>query len=336
MYYHDYYQTLGVNKNANDKEIKKAYRKLARDFHPDHNPDNKTAEEKFKEINEAYEVLSDPAKRQKYDQFGAQWQQYEQAGGSMNDFWSQYAGAAGGRSQGGTYTQTIDPEMFAQLFGARNNGGSGFSSFFESLFGSGMGGAHQSSSGFNGFSNAGRAQGFPSAPQRGRDLEHDVEITLEEAFHGTTRSLQFSNGRSLNAKIPRGVKTGSKVRLSSQGEPGSSGQNGDLYLKIKVLPHHTYQRDGDNLKVNVPVDIFTALLGGKAPVSSLDKTVNLTIPAGTAGGKTIRLRGLGMPHAQNPSQRGDLLATINITLPKNLSKEEKKLWQQLRNLRTQK
>lgn len=333
MNYHDYYQTLGVSKNASEKEIKKAYRKLARDNHPDHNPDNKAAEEKFKEISEAYEVLSDPAKRQKYDQFGSQWQQYERSGGNMNDFWSQYAGAAGGRSRGGTYTQTIDPEMFEQMFGGRRSAGgdSGFSSFFESLFGGGMGGARQSSGGFD-FNSFGGGQGFQSPPQRGRDLEQEVEITLEEAFQGTTRSLQFNNGRSLNAKIPRGVKNGSKVRLSGQGEPGSSGQNGHLYLKVKVLPHQTYKREGDNLKVNVPVDVFTALLGGKAPVSSLDKTVNLTIPTGTEGGKTIRLRGLGMPKPQNPSQRGDLLATINITLPKDLSKEEKVLWQQLRDL----
>jgi curved DNA-binding protein len=330
MNYQDYYQTLGVSKSASDKEIKKAYRKLARDYHPDHNPDNKGAEEKFKEINEAYEVLSDADKRQKYDQFGSQWQQYERAGGNMNDFWSQYAGAAGngGRSRG-TYTQTIDPETFEQMFGGgRSSGGdSGFSSFFESLFGGGMGGARQSSSGFGG----GRA--YQAPPQRGRDLEHDVEITLEEAFHGTTRSLQFSNGRSINAKIPRGVNTGSKVRLNGQGEPGSSGQNGDLYLNVKVLPHRTFKREGDNLKVDVPVDVYTALLGGKAPVSSLDKTVKMTIPAETESGKVIRLRGLGMPKAKNPSERGDLLARVNITLPKNLSSKEKELWQQLKDLR---
>ncbi|MBE2225519.1 MAG: J domain-containing protein, partial [Anaerolineae bacterium] len=263
-----------------------------------------------------YEVLSDPEKRKKYDQFGSQWQQYERSGGgNMNDFWSQYAGAAGSRSRE-PYTQTIDPETFEQMFGGRS-GGSGFSSFFESLFGGGMGGA----------------QGFQSAPQRGRDLEHEVEITLDEAFHGTTRSLQFSNGRSINAKIPRGVKTGAKVRLNGQGEPGSNGQNGDLFLNVKVLPHATYQREGDDLKVDVPVDVFTALLGGKTAVSSFDKTVNLTIPAETEGGKVIRLRGLGMPKASNPSQRGDLLAKVSITLPKNLSKEEKALWQQLRDLR---
>ncbi len=328
MNYHDYYQTLGVSKNADEKEIKKAYRKLARDYHPDHNPDNKGAEEKFKELNEAYEVLSDPEKRQKYDQFGSQWQQYERnGGGNMNDFWSQYSG--GGRPQGGVYTQTLDPEAFEQMFGS-GNGGSGFSSFFESLFGGGGMGSSRArqSAGFD-FS----GQGFQTAPQRGRDLEHEVEITLEEAFHGTTRNLQFSNGRSLNAKIPRGVYTGAKIRLSGQGEPGGGGQKGDLYLNIKVLPHATFQREGDDLTVAVPVDVFTALLGGKVPVSSLDKTVNLTIPAGTESGKTIRLSGLGMPKMKNPSERGDLLAKVTITLPQNLSKEEKELWQKLRDLR---
>lgn len=325
MNYQDYYQTLGVSKNADEKEIKKAYRKLARENHPDHNPDNKAAEERFKAANEAYEVLSDPEKRQKYDRFGSQWQQYERSGGgNMNDFWSQYAsGAAGSRSRE-PYTQTIDPETFEQMFGGGRSaaGGSGFSSFFESLFGGGMGDARR-----------GNASGFQSAPQRGRDLEHEVEITLDEAFNGTTRSLQFSNGRSINAKIPRGVKTGSKVRLSGQGEPGSNGQSGDLFLNVNVLPHATYERKGDDLKVDVPVDVFTALLGGKVPVSSFDKTVNLTIPAETEGGKVIRLRGLGMPKAKNPSQRGDLLAKVAITLPTNLSKEEKELWQQLRDLR---
>ena len=334
MNYHDYYQTLGVSKNASEKEIKKAYRKLARDHHPDHNPDNKAAEEKFKEINEAYEVLSDPEKRKKYDQFGSQWQQYEHAGGNMNDFWSKYAAGGGSRSRGGgVYTQTIDPEAFEQIFGGQCSSGGGFSTFFESLFGSGMGGYSRSgsqSSGFNGFN--GR-QGFQAQPQRGRDVEQPVEITLEEAFRGTTRRLQFGDGRTLNAKIPRGVKNGSKVRLSGQGEPGSSGQNGDLYLKITVLPHPAFTREGDNLKVDVPVDVYTAMLGGKVPVSSLDKTVNLTIPAGTENGKVIRLRGLGMPNAKNPDKRGDLLAKVTITLPKNLSSKEKELWQQLRDLR---
>jgi curved DNA-binding protein len=259
-------------------------------------------------------VLSDAEKRQKYDRFGSQWQQQERAGGNMNDFWSRYGGtaSAGSRSRD-PYTQTIDPDAFEQMFGGRRGGGSNASSFFESFFGGG--------------------QGFQSAPQRGQDLEHEVEITLDEAFHGTTRSLQFSNGRSINAKIPRGVKTGSKVRLNGQGEPGSNGQNGDLFLNVKVLPHATYQREGDDLKVDVPVDVFTAVLGGKVPVSSFDKTVNLTIPAETEGGKVIRLRGLGMPKAKNPSQRGDLLAKVSITLPKKLSKEEKELWQQLQALR---
>lgn len=327
MKYHDYYQTLGVSKNADEKEIKKAYRKLARDYHPDVNPDNKGAEEKFKELTEAYEVLSDPEKRQKYDQFGSQWQQYQRGGGSMDDFWAQYGGAS--RQRGGGYSQTIDPATFEQMFGS---GGSGFSSFFESLFGGGAGGRTRQSGGFD-FSSFGGGQGFQSAPQRGRDIEQAVEIMLEEAFHGATRSFQYSNGRSITAKIPRGVKNGAKIRLSGQGETGGGGQSGDLFLKVKVLPHPLFKREGDDLKVDVPVDLFTAMLGGKTAVSSLDKTVNLTIPAETENGKVIRLRGLGMPHAKNPSERGDLLATVSITLPQNLSEKEKALWQQLRDLR---
>jgi curved DNA-binding protein len=324
MDYKDYYQILGVSKSAPTADIKKAYRKLARQYHPDVNPGDKAAENKFKDINEAYEVLSDDDKRQKYDRFGSEWQRFERAGGSAQDFnWGPWA--SGGPSGGG-YTQTMSAEEFAQMFGSGGMGGSGgFSDFFETLFG---GGGRTSTGGFGFGSNPGAARAV-----RGQDMEHNVEITLEEAFNGTTRGLQFSDGRSFTAKIPAGVKTGSKVRLSGKGQPGGSGQAGDLFLKIKVLPHSRFERKGDNLYVNVPVDLFSALLGGKVDVTGLDKTVKLSIPPETASDKQFRLKGLGMPKLRKPDERGDLYARINVTLPQNLSQEEKELlsqWQELR------
>ncbi|MCA9960674.1 MAG: DnaJ C-terminal domain-containing protein [Chloroflexota bacterium] len=316
MEYKDYYRTLGVAKNADEKEIKKAYRKLARTYHPDKNPGDKSAEEKFKEINEAYEVLSDAEKRQKYDQFGADWDKFSRTGGNPNDFWSQWA-----QQGGGGRTRTVSPEEFEQMFGGGSGfGGGGFSDFFETLFG-GMG-RQQQSGNFRGFGE----QDFARQAQPRRQ-EHTLQITLDEAFQGSTRTLTWDDGRSLNAKIPRGVKTGSKIRLSGQGSGG-----GDLYLAVEVLPHNQFERDGDNLKVTVDVDLYTAVLGGKVEVPTLDKTVKLTVPAGTDNGKTFRLAGLGMPHLRHPDKRGDLYATIAVTLPRKLSDQEKALFEQLREL----
>ena len=312
MEYKDYYKTLGVSKSADEKEIKKAYRKLARQYHPDKNPGDNTAEEKFKEINEAYEVLSDSEKRKMYDQFGSQWQQYQRTGGNPNDFWSQWAGQQGGeRGQ----SRTVGQEEFSQMFG----GAGGFSDFFETLFG-GSGG--RPSGDFRGFGE----QNF-ARQARPRSQEHTLQITLEEAFHGSTRTLTWEDGRSLTAKIPRGVKTGSKIRLSGQG-----GGGGDLYLVMEVLPHATYERDGNDLKITLPVDLFTAVLGGKVEVPTLDKTVKLNIPADTPNGKTFRLSGLGMPHLRHPDKRGDLYATVEVQLPTELTDKEKELFQELREL----
>lgn len=321
MDYKDYYKILGVGKKASADEIKKSYRKLARKFHPDVNPDDKAAENKFKDINEAYEVLSDEEKRQKYDRFGSEWQQFERAGGRAQDFnWANWASGSGGR--GGT--RTVSPEEFEQMFGRGASAG-GFSSFFETLFG-GMGG-RRTSGGF------GSSQSFA---QRGQDIEHEVEISLEEAFLGTTRKLQWEDGRTIEPKIPPGVKTGSKVRLKGHGQPGIGGaEAGNLYLRIKVAPHPSYERDGDDLRVTVRIDLFTALLGGKAEVSTLDRTVSLTIPAETSNDKQFRLRGLGMPKLRAPEERGDLYAKIKVLLPQDLSEEEKQLLAQWQALRSQ-
>ncbi|MCA9924971.1 MAG: hypothetical protein KC421_21495, partial [Anaerolineales bacterium] len=200
--------------------------------------------------------------------------------------------------------------------------------FFETLFG-GMG-RRGSGFGQSGFSQG----GFRNVSQRGQDLEHTVQITLAEAFYGTERTLQWDDGRSINAKIPRGVKSGSRIRLSGQGHPGvSGGKSGDLFLVVDVLPHQQFERDGSDLTIKVPVDLYTLLLGGTVEVPTIDKTVRLTIPAETANGKQFRLRGLGMPHLRQPDERGDLFARLDVTLPQRLTSEEKRLFEQLRKMR---
>lgn len=320
MEYRDYYQTLGVDRSASQDEIKKAYRKLARKYHPDVNPGDPTAEEKFKDINEAFQVLSDSEKRQKYDQFGAQWEQYQSQGGQPGGFdWGQWTQQPHGQTQ----YRRVSPDEFDGMFG----GGGGFSDFFETLFG---GRGQRQASGFGDFGFEARPR-----PRKGRDIEHHIEISLEEAFHGTTRMLQWENGRRIEAKIPPGVRTGSRIRLSGQGEAGS-GQNmeGDLYLKVTVAPHAVFQREGIDLKRTVAVDLYTALLGGTVKVSSIDRSVELNIPPETQNGRTFRLRGLGMPKLRKPDQRGDLLATVEVKLPENLTDEQKALIQQLRDLQT--
>jgi curved DNA-binding protein len=325
MDYKDYYQTLGVDKKAGQDEIKKAYRKLARKYHPDMNPGDNSAEERFKELNEAYEVLSDPAKREKYDRFGAQWQQYERTGGRPEDFdWSQWTARPGGQS----YTRTVTPEELEQIlggsFGGFSGGLGGFSDFFEALFGGGLGRQP---------SGAGRRTAGARA-RRGRDSEQSVAISLEDAFHGTSVSLQWEDGRRIEARIPPGVRTGSRVRLSGQGEAGmGGGQPGDLFLKVAVRPHRVFKRDGDDLKVTAPIDLYTALLGGTINVRSIDRAVELTIPPETPNGKVFRLSGLGMPKLKSPGERGNLYASVQVQLPKNLSAEEKQLFEQLRKLR---
>lgn len=310
MQYRDYYQILNVNKTANQDEIKKAYRKLAREYHPDVNPDDPNAEEKFKDINEAYQVLSDQEKRDKYDRFGSQWKQYQQTGGSADDFdWSQWATQG---QRGGTQYRTVSQEEFEQMFGG---GLGGFSDFFETLFGG------------RASARTGRRSTAQPAYQRQsleRNFEHPIEIMFEEAFNGTTRLLTFEGGRRIEATIPPGVKTGSKIRLS-----GQAGGSGDLLLKIKVRPHANFKREGDDLKVNQPVDFFTALLGGEVTIATMDKAVKLTIPPETDSGKTFRLKGLGMPKLSEPGQRGDLYATVEVQVPKNLNPEEKEKFKAL-------
>ena len=315
MDYKDYYQMLGVSKDADQDQIKKAYRKMARQYHPDVNPDDPQAEEKFKDINEAYQVLSDEEKRKKYDQFGSQWKQYQRTGGRPEDFdWSQWA--ARGGAGGGQY-RTVSQQEFEQMFGG---GLGGFSDFFETLFG-GMGGVRGNPR------TAHRPGGQTTA--RGRDIEHPVQISLEEAFRGATRLLTFEGGRRIEASIPPGVKSGSRVRLSGQGAEGARGA-GDLYLKVEVQPHPKFHRNGDDLRFDQPVDFFTALLGGEVQIATIDKEVKLTVPPETDSGKTFRLKGLGMPRLGGLNKRGDLYVTLQIQVPKNLTAEQKKKFEELK------
>lgn len=328
MEYRDYYKVLGVAKDADEKEIKRAFRKLAQQYHPDKNPGDAQAEARFKEINEAYTVLSDADKRSKYDRFGSQWEQYERSGGQPQDFdWGRWGGATapGG---GGSNSRTVSPEEFEQMFGGAG-GGAGFSSFFDTLFGGGYGGrtgtqyrqARPNTSGF----------GFdPRVAQQAQPLartEVNVDITLEEAFHGSTRMLQTDVGKRMEVNIPRGVKTGSKVRMRGDAEQP------DIYLKINVTPDERFTREGNDLRANVQVPLYTALLGGEVQVPTLDGGLMLTIPAGTQNGRTFRLRGQGMPHLRKPDERGDLFAVVQVTLPAKLSEEERKLFEELRALR---
>lgn len=321
MEYKDYYKALGVSRDASTEEIRKAYRKLARKYHPDVNPNNKEAEERFKEINEAYEVLRDDEKRRKYDQLGVQWQQYQQAGGSPNGFdWSQWSSSGGPSGQGRVHTEYVDLE---DLFGGRtgtDRSFGGFSDFFESIFGAGMG-ARQSSG----------SRGMFRAD--GRDVEQPVEISLAEAYAGTVR-LVDTGSRRLEVKIPAGVRTGSRIRIAGEGQPGANGgRPGDLYLVVQVREDPRFERRGDDLYLTQPVDLYTMILGGEVIVDTLKGRLSLRIPPETKAGRVFRLRGQGMPRLRDSSEHGDLLVRVTPTIPQNLTEEEKRLYQELASMR---
>ncbi|MFQ5398377.1 MAG: DnaJ C-terminal domain-containing protein [Anaerolineae bacterium] len=312
MEYKDYYKILGVSRDADEKQIKRAYRRLAREYHPDKNQGNKAAEEKFKEINEAYEVLGNPDNRAKYDRLGRNYHRFQQMGGNPADFdFSQWFGAAGSGRQ-----QRVNVDM-GDLFGGS---GGGMSDFFEALFGNDV------------FSRSGGQRAPRGYDDRANfDIEQPVEITLEEAFHGTSRTFG-ENGSQFTAKIPAGANTGTRIRLRGKGKRRPHGA-GDLFLVVKVKPHPTFTRSGNDLSVKVDVDAVTAVLGGKVIVPTLDGPVSLTIPAGTQGSQTFRLKGKGMPHLRNASRRGDLLATVRIRIPTQLMAEERELYQKLADLK---
>lgn len=319
MEYKDYYKSLGVEKNASEEEIRRAYRKLALQYHPDRNPDSAEAEEKFKEINEAYQVLSDPEKRNRYDQLGASYHRYQQRGGQPGGFnWEDWftQGEGGGYAQGYPGGNVrVEVGDLDDLFG-----GGGFSDFFSQIFGGGAaGGPRQRTA-------RPRARQQPRTPS----YQQETEITLQEAYSGTTRMLEL-DGRRLEVKIPPGARTGTKVRVSDTVPTGIEGQKGDLYLVIKVLDDATFERRGNNLYTRVNVDLYAAVLGGEVTVPTMTGNVVLTIPPGTQPGQTFRLKGKGMPQLRNPDQYGDLLAEVGVRLPRNLSEEERELFQDLAN-----
>jgi len=323
MEFKDYYQTLGVSKTASEKEIKQAYRKLARKHHPDVNPGDKSAEARFKEINEAYEVLGDPDKRKKYDELGANWRMYEQAqqqgAGGANPFtggaWNINMGGPGGY-------RTMTEEEMHELFGNEDP----FSDFFRTFFGGG--GPREG---------AGRArQGRAPRTQKGRDIEHEVELTLEEAYHGATRRISIKQGghaRSVDVRIPVGVKDGSRVRAAGEGESGSNGgASGDLYLRVRIRPHPVFERKGTDLHTTVAVPVTIAVLGGEAQVPTITGSVRLKIPETTQSGQVFRLKGHGMPAVGRPDERGDLYATVDVQLPRSLTKDQRQHYEALAKL----
>jgi curved DNA-binding protein len=290
----DYYSMLGVNKDAKAEDIKKAYRKLAVKFHPDKNPDNKDAETRFKDINEAYEVLSDKDKRKKYDKYGENWNKVDETRAGR-----QYQGSGNG---GQYYYEGDGSDAFGQ--------GGDYSNIFESFF-------------------RGRRERARTASYRGQDVEGEVSITLEEAYHGTSKVFEINNQKT-RIKLKPGTYDGLVIRLPGKGQPGvNGGEHGDLYLYIHVLPHPIYERFGDDIKQVVHIDLFTAVLGGEQEVVSLSGKLKIKIPEGTQNGKILRLKGKGMPVYDRPGQYGDLLLEIRVLIPEKLTEEQKELFRKL-------
>ncbi|HEY0271877.1 MAG TPA: J domain-containing protein [Chitinophaga sp.] len=298
----DYYKILGVEKSASEDEIKKAYRKLAKKYHPDKNPGDKAAEEKFKEANEAYEVLSDAEKRKKYDQFGSDWQHYEQRGGRPEDFdWSNFGGGA---YSGGTHSYSFGGEEGGQ-----------FSDFFETLFGQRFGGSSR------------RAQS--RGPQKGRNLNATMEVSLEEAYKGGNRQVEV-NGARLNIKLKPGLHDGQVIRLKGKGQDSpNGGEPGDLLITIQLSPDPRFELRGQDIHTEAAIDLYVAVLGGKAQIDLPGGTISMTIPEGTDSGKVFRLKGKGMPDYHHPTQAGDLYIKVMVHIPTKLTEKEKALFRQL-------
>jgi curved DNA-binding protein len=302
MEFKDYYKILGVEKNATKDDIKKAYRRLAKKYHPDKNPGDKASEEKFKEVTEANEVLSDTEKRKKYDQLGSNWKQYENTGaGNYRNY------HYGDQGHGAQFSGNFD-----ELFG--NVGG--FSDFFESFFGNSYNPSKQ------------------SRPRKGKDYEASLLISLEEAHNGAVKEF-ILNGKKIRIKISPGTEQSKRLRLKNQGSEGvSGGEKGDLYITIKIDNHSNFERTGNDLYCNLEVDLYTAILGGKKPLKTLDgRTINVTIPPETESGSTFRIKGMGMHYFNDINNKGDLFVKINVKLPKHLSSKEIDLFKELSSIR---
>lgn len=299
MDYKDYYSVLGVGRKASQDEIKKAYRKLAVKYHPDKNQGNKTAEEKFKEVSEANEVLGDPEKRKQYDKLGANWKRYQNAGYGEGPF----EGASRGRRH--TYTGSGDDQF----------GSGGFSDFFEAFFG----GGRQRGNPFG-------AEDFDFPPG---DLSAEIPISLEEAYHGTERIVDLGEEK-IKIKVKPGAYDGLRLRVREKGQKSRTGKAGDLHLTIKVFDHDVYERRSDDLHMEAPVDLFTALLGGKQEVNTLSGKISINLKEGTPNGKVVRLKGKGMPVYGKPDEYGDLYVKLWVKLPEHLTAHQKQLLQKLR------
>jgi curved DNA-binding protein len=313
MEYKDYYKTLGVERKATKDEIKRIYRKLALKYHPDRNPGNAQAEEKFKEINEAYQVLSDPEKRARYDQLGesySHWQQRGAPSGGFNweDWFTQAPGGGGVR---------VDVGNLDDMFGG------GFSEFFRRIFG-----------GAPDMGPMSPGQRMPARRTRAEKpaYQQETEISLTEAFKGTTRRFEVS-GRRLEVKIPPGARTGTKVRVADAIPTSASGSSADLFLVIRVADDHRFERKGSDLHTEVSIDLYSAVLGGEITVPTLGGNVVLTIPEGTQPGQSIRLAGRGMPNLKDPQTFGDLFVHIKVKIPRNLSSRQKELFHELSRLK---
>ncbi len=301
MDYKDYYSVLGVNKKASKAEIKKAYRNLAKKYHPDKTEGDKSLEEKFKEVSEAYEVLSHDENRKKYDELGANWKNQQQSGRSGGFDYSQYYASSG--TKGGHQTFEGDPEMF--------------SDFFNNIFGGGYA-----------RSTGGRQQ----SARKGQDYMAEMDMTLTEAYLGGTRIINVG-GKKLRIKTKPGTRDKQKIKLPGKGAPGMRGApSGDLYITINIKSDPKFKRKGNNLYSNITVDLFTAVLGGKVEIPTINGSLQMTIPKGTQGGSTLRLIGKGMPVYGSISQYGDLYIKTRIEVPTTLSSEEEKMFIKLKNL----
>jgi curved DNA-binding protein len=307
MEYKDYYKILGVERTANKEEIKRAYRKLALKTHPDRNPGNSKAEEQFKEINEAYQVLSDADKRSRYDQLGNSYSQWQQGGAPAGGFnWDEWF--------------STKPSGNVRVGGIEDILGDEFSEFFQRIFG-----------GMAGMGNASTRRGSVQRNQRSAlpSYQQAVTISLTEAYKGTSRRIEV-DGRRFEVKIPPGAKTGTKVRVANTIPTGISDQKGDLYLVIQVAEDPRFAVKGNDLHTDVVIDLYTAVLGGEVTIQTPSGSVVLTIPAGIQPGQSMRLASQGLPRLNSPNNQGDLFAHIKVKIPHNLTERQKELFLELR------
>ncbi|MBF8456933.1 J domain-containing protein [Kaistella sp. G5-32] len=304
MAYIDYYKVLGIDKKATPEEIKKAYRKLARKYHPDVNPGDKESEKKFKELNEANEVLSNVENRKKYDQYGEHWkhgEEYEKAQQQQRSHQSQ---------QGGNY---------GNYSGADFGEGGDFSDFFQSMFGGSSGGRS--------------SRGSASGKFKGQDVEASLNLNLRDAAKTHQQTFDI-NGKKVRITIPAGVADGQKIKLKGHGNPGhNGGPSGDLFITFNIKEDAEFKRNGDNLTSEVEIDFYTAVLGGEVPIKTLDGSVNLKVKPETQNGTKVRLKGKGFPVYKKDGEFGDLFVTYIVKIPTNLTEKERELFQQLKDLK---